>query len=103
MMTPWQRGLWSNWKGFLSPSIHAVVTRRRYRKERIMNKPVKVPGPDHPITIAPAPGHVTVTVAGTVIADSTRALALQEASYPAVLYIPRDDVRMDLLERTSHT
>ena len=67
-----------------------------------MNKTMKLPGLDHPITITPEPRRVTVTLGGTLIADSTRALSVKEASYPAVLYIPRDDVRMDQLERTDH-
>lgn len=62
---------------------------------------MKLPGPDHPITIAPTPGRVVVTVGGKVVADSRRALTLQEASYPPVQYIPRADVRMDLLARSS--
>jgi uncharacterized protein (DUF427 family) len=53
---------------------------------------VKLPGPDHPITIAPNPARVVVTVAGQVIADTSDALMLREASYPGVLYIPRKDV-----------
>jgi uncharacterized protein (DUF427 family) len=61
---------------------------------------VKVPGPDHPIAIEPAAGRVIVKVAGQVIADTRHALALREAAYPAVLYIPRSDARMDLLART---
>jgi uncharacterized protein (DUF427 family) len=67
-----------------------------------MNKTMKLPGLDHPITITPESRRVTVTLGGIVIADSTRALSVKEASYPAVLYIPRDDVRMDQLERTEH-
>jgi uncharacterized protein (DUF427 family) len=67
-----------------------------------MNKTMKLPGPDHPITITPESRRVTVTLGGTVIAETTRALSLKEASYPAVLYIPRDDVRMDQLKRTEH-
>jgi uncharacterized protein (DUF427 family) len=64
----------------------------------------KTPGPDHPITIAPAGGHVTVRAGGAVIASSDRALALREADYPPVLYIPREDVAMDRLQRTDlHT
>lgn len=66
------------------------------------SKPVKIPGPDHPITIRPQGGRVVVTAGGRVIADSTRALTLQEASYPAVQYIPRDDVDMSQLARTTH-
>ncbi|CAN7468459.1 DUF427 domain-containing protein [Rhizobium rhizogenes] len=66
-------------------------------------KPVKIPGPDHPITIEDKHAHVTVTVAGKVIADTREALSLKEASYPAVLYIPRKDVDMSALGRTDHT
>ena len=68
-----------------------------------MTKPVLLPGPDHPITIAPHPARVVVTAGGTVVADTTDALALREANYPAVLYIPRDDVDLAALERTDHT
>ncbi|OCJ10151.1 hypothetical protein A6U86_25630 [Rhizobium sp. AC27/96] len=65
-------------------------------------RPVKIPGPDHPITIDRKHAHVTVSVAGKVIADTREALSLKEASYPAVLYIPRSDVDMSLLEKTDH-
>jgi uncharacterized protein (DUF427 family) len=68
-----------------------------------MTKPVKIPGPDHPISIAPNPKRVVVKVAGRVVADTRRALSLKEASYPAVNYIPREDVDMTLLERTDHS
>jgi uncharacterized protein (DUF427 family) len=61
---------------------------------------MKMPGPDHPITIGPASGRVTVRAGGAVIASSDRALALREANYPPVLYIPREDVAMDRLRRT---
>ncbi|MDE1179079.1 DUF427 domain-containing protein [Paraburkholderia sp.] len=63
---------------------------------------VKVPGPDHPITIERHPARVVVTVAGRVIADTRDALSLREATYPAVLYIPRKDADMSLLTRTDH-
>ena len=65
-------------------------------------KTAKVPGPDHPITIAPNPKRVVVTFAGRTVADTTRALTLREATLPPVQYIPRDDVDMRLLERTTH-
>ena len=65
-------------------------------------KTVKIPGPDHPITIEPNPSHVVVTLGGKVIADTRDALTLREAAYPAVQYIPRKDVDMTLLERTDH-
>jgi uncharacterized protein (DUF427 family) len=63
---------------------------------------MKLPGPDHPITITPSNKRVRVTFGGQVIADTTKALSLQEASYPAVLYIPRADAKMDLLKKTDH-
>jgi uncharacterized protein (DUF427 family) len=65
-------------------------------------KPMKIPGPDHPITITAHAGHVIVRAGGQVIADTNRALSLREASYPAVLYIPREDASMGLLSRTDH-
>ncbi len=66
-------------------------------------KTMKVPGADHPITIEPSKAHVTVTVAGKIIADTKDALTLRESTYPAVLYIPRKDVDMTLLERTDNS
>ena len=66
-------------------------------------KPIKIPGADHPITIEPAPGRVVVTAAGRVVADSRNALTLCEAAYPAVHYIPRADADMSLLQPTAHT
>ncbi len=66
------------------------------------DKPVKIPGPDHPITIARNSGRVVVTLAGKVVADSRAALTLREADYPPVHYIPREDVDMQLLQRTAH-
>jgi uncharacterized protein (DUF427 family) len=65
-------------------------------------KEMKIPGPDHPITISPVEGKVRVTVAGRIVADSTRALRLEEQRYPAVYYFPRDDADMSLLVRTTH-
>lgn len=61
---------------------------------------MKLPGPDHPIAITPNPKRVRVSAGGVVIADSTHALALKEASYPAVNYIPRADANMAALVRT---
>jgi uncharacterized protein (DUF427 family) len=65
-------------------------------------KPTLTPVPDHPITITKHPNRVVVTFAGEVIADTHSALHLKEASYPAVLYIPRADANMALLQRTAH-
>jgi uncharacterized protein (DUF427 family) len=65
-------------------------------------KTIKIPGPDHPITIAPNPSRVVVKVGGAVIADTRSALTLREASYGPVQYIPRGDVDMTKLQRTDH-
>jgi uncharacterized protein (DUF427 family) len=65
-------------------------------------KTIKIPGPDHPITIERSLKRVVVSVGGAVLADSRDALILREASYPAVQYIPRKDVDMTLLERSAH-
>ena len=65
-------------------------------------KPVKVPGPEHPITVEANPSRVVVSIAGRIIADSRKALTLREGNYPAVQYIPRQDVDMSLLQRTDH-
>lgn len=65
-------------------------------------KPIKIPGPDHPIAITPTKGRITVTVNGKRIADSREALTLKEAAYPPVQYIPRKDVDMAQLQRTAH-
>ncbi|HEY1576468.1 MAG TPA: DUF427 domain-containing protein [Terracidiphilus sp.] len=65
-------------------------------------KEIKIPGPDHPITISPAEGKVRVTVAGRVVAESAHALRLEEKGYPPVYYLPRSDADMSLLVRTTH-
>jgi uncharacterized protein (DUF427 family) len=74
----------------------------RKTEAKMTDKPIRIPGPDHPITIAKAPGRVIVRLGGKVIADTRRALSLSEASYPGVAYIPRADVDMSQLERTDH-
>lgn len=63
---------------------------------------MKIPGPDHPITITSNPNRVRVLAGGTPVADTADALTLREANYPAVQYIPRADADMALLTRTAH-
>jgi uncharacterized protein (DUF427 family) len=64
---------------------------------------MKIPGPDHSITIEPNPKRVRVLFNGRVVADTTRALTLHETSLPPVQYVPREDADMALFARTSHT
>src|SRR4029077_5176236 len=61
---------------------------------------MKLPGPDHPITITANPRRVRGSADGVVIAETSDALTLKEASYPAVQYVPRQDAKMELLKRT---
>ena len=63
---------------------------------------IKLPGPDHPITISPANGKFRVTVPGTIVAESQGALLLEEKGCSPVYYLPRDDADMSLLVRTEH-
>ncbi|MBM9468329.1 DUF427 domain-containing protein [Nakamurella leprariae] len=64
---------------------------------------MKIPGPSHPITIDPTVGRVTVRSGDDVIAETGRALTLQESDYPPVLYVPLEDVRPDRLRPSSST
>ena len=61
---------------------------------------MKEPGPDHPITVTKNPNRIRVMLGGFIVAETTQALNLQEANYPPVQYIPREDAQMDLFERT---
>ncbi len=61
---------------------------------------IKVPGPDHPISITASPHRVRALHNGHLIADSADALILKEASYKSVAYFPREDVEMAFLSRT---
>jgi len=65
-----------------------------------MRRPHLIPGSSHPITVTPTPGRVVARVGDQVVADSTNALTLQEAAYPAVQYVPMADVNAELLHRT---
>jgi uncharacterized protein (DUF427 family) len=67
------------------------------------DKPRLVPDDNHPITVTPTPGRVVVTRGGQTVADSERALTLQESTYPAVQYVPLADVDPAVLERTDHS
>ena len=63
---------------------------------------ILIPDASHPIDIAPYPARVEIRVGDRVVADTSTALALREADYPAVLYIPRADVVMAQLRPSDH-
>lgn len=65
------------------------------------NRPIRIPGAHHPISVTAQSRRVVITVAGRIIADSRNVLLLREASYPPVPYFPREDVAMDLLTRST--
>lgn len=58
--------------------------------------------PDHRIVTKPVAARVRVTFHGRIIADTRDAVLLEESGYPPVYYLPRTDVKMDALVRSSH-
>ena len=58
--------------------------------------------PEYRVDLEPHPGRVRVTFAGEIIADSVRAVVLNETKHAPVIYIPREDVRMSHLEGIDH-
>ncbi len=62
------------------------------------DRPVLEPTAEHPITVEPTGKHVTVRINGEVVAETDEALTLQEATYPAVQYIPLSDVVTERLK-----
>ena len=61
---------------------------------------MRIPGPEHPISIGAHPHRVEVRFNGRIIAKTERALAMQESNYPVVLYLPREDTEASLLTRS---
>lgn len=55
------------------------------------------PSAAHPITVTPTTEHVRVEIDGRLLAETDHALTLQESNYPAVQYVPLDDVDQSLL------
>ena len=63
--------------------------------------------PKHKVATQPSTAHVQVKYGGQVIADSRNALEMHETHEghvvaPLVYYVPRKDVRMERLARSSH-
>ena len=63
---------------------------------------MKIPGPDHPITIEKANTRVIVRAGGRVVADTAVALQLNEAELPPVYYLPIEDVDQSVLQPSDH-
>ena len=58
--------------------------------------------PDYRVDLEPNPKRVRIALGTHTIAESERSLRVRETKHDPVVYIPREDVRMDLLERTDH-
>jgi uncharacterized protein (DUF427 family) len=56
----------------------------------------------HHITVSEPVVGVRVEIDGVVVAETERARVLREGGLPPRYYIPRDDVRLELLVRTDH-
>lgn len=65
-------------------------------------KPLHDRFPDHRVELTPHPHRAHASLGGDTIADSTRALRVLETDHAPVIYFPREDVRMERLERTDH-
>jgi uncharacterized protein (DUF427 family)/class 3 adenylate cyclase len=58
--------------------------------------------PDYRISYEPCDRRVRVVFNGVTVADTRSALVVQETRLPPVYYLPREDVRMDLMTRTDY-
>ena len=58
--------------------------------------------PEHRVDLLPETRRVRVSFAGTVIADSSAALRVEETGHEPVHYVPEKDVRLDLMRPTEH-
>ena len=64
---------------------------------------VLTPGPDHTLAVDSKEIRVSVTAGATQLAENAGAAIVREHTYPAVLYVNRDDIDMASLERSNHT
>ncbi len=59
--------------------------------------------PDHTVALEPCPDEMRATLGDTVVARSSRAIVLREATYPPVIYFPPDALTPGLFQKTEHT
>jgi len=62
-----------------------------------------IDGPKHRLFLHPFPRRVRARFAGETVLDSVRGALLHESQILPRLYVPLDDLRADLLERTDHS
>ena len=68
-----------------------------------MDRPVKTPGPDHPVSVGEAGASMRAVCAGRVVAQSGNALVMREKDYPPVIYFPRESVDLSALASSPRT
>jgi uncharacterized protein (DUF427 family) len=62
----------------------------------------RIDGPAHRLLFEPFPRRVRAVFGGATVLDTTSGMLLHESNLRPQLYLPRDDVRGDLLTRTEH-
>lgn len=62
----------------------------------------RVEGPRHRLLLTPFPRRVRAVLGGETVLDTRRGQLLHETAHLPQLYLPREDVRADLLEPTDH-
>lgn len=63
----------------------------------------EIHGPPHKILFSAFPRRVRATFAGETVLDTDRGMLLHESNILPVLYVPEEDVRAGLLQRTDHS
>jgi uncharacterized protein (DUF427 family) len=81
-----------------------IIPDRPARKDTAMSNsaPGFAKNPDYRVALVPENRHVKVVFAGVTIAESDRALRVEETGHAPVHYLPEPDVHMELLHPTAH-
>ncbi len=97
-VSPETRDILAGWQYSLGLEEHAMPERNAAEdRAKILEK-----YPDYVIAVRPTTKHIQVVAGGEVIADTERALEMDESYHEPVYYLPRGDVRMDALTPTAH-
>lgn len=75
-----------------------IITRRNHRGRHRVDQGMP---PGHKITITPASHHLEITLGGEKLAVTDRPVLLDETGLPTRYYVPREDIRTDLLRPSS--
>ena len=72
------------------------------QEQNLASTPTERAHAGYHLTLEPSDKRFGVVFGGEIIAESDRALVMHETRLTPVYYFPREDVRMDLLEKTNH-